>query len=94
MKIFSNHSKICFSVTSDLELTKNKLVINMVSATPADLWRLPRPVSSEKCQKHRFDTFSQEAPQRGSEISVDMDDLFVFCQFEVACHAGNKFGVI
>ena len=50
MKTFSNHSKFVTSVTSDLELTKNKLVINIVSATPAALWRFPRRVSSKKCR--------------------------------------------
>ena len=94
MKTFSNHSKFITSVTSDLELKNIKLVINIASATPAALWRFPRRVSSKKCRKHRHDTFLRKAPQRARFHADNIGDQLVFCQFEVVCHAGHKFGEI
>ena len=42
MKTSSNRPKFVFSVTSDLELTKDKLVTDIVSVKPGALWRFPQ----------------------------------------------------
>ena len=93
-KTSSNHSNFVTSVTSDLELTKNKLVTDIVSAKPAALWH---PLA-KTCVAVLSALFARnaprEAPQRGRYRADNIDDQLVLCQFEVVCHADNKIEVV